>query len=427
MKNKPNKFYSLSRRFVVQSCLFTLALSAVYGVISILLMYTLEDSFIHRDMQQEATYLTSNYQKNGEWPATRKSSMQLHFSRSTFPQDFRALSIQEPKRREFYGNQGRHYHLFALEGHQDAWLVAEVSDELLVRPIREGVIKFLIISTLFVSILACLLTWLLSRKTVKPLKQLADLVDGVAPENMPKDFAKQFPNNEIGILARTLEQSLARIAQALEREKCFTRDVSHELRTPLAIVQNAAELYDSYQIQHQPADATVKRIADASKQMEKTVYTLLMLAREEHSRSAKESTPLLPTIERSILDNHSLLDGKQIDINIDDNCKADLYAQPDMLKVLVDNLLSNAFRYTLEGEVSIQFKDGTLLVKDTGPGIEETISKKVTEPAIKGSQSTGFGFGLSIVKRLCEHQGWQLTVESDNGTQVSIKVTQLKH
>jgi signal transduction histidine kinase len=42
---------------------------------------------------------------------------------------------------------------------------------------------------------------------------------------------------------------------------------------------------------------------------------------------------------------------------------------------------------------------------------------------VKGSQSTGYGFGLSIVKRLCEHQGWQLTVESNKGTVVSVLFT----
>ncbi|MEP2603548.1 MAG: HAMP domain-containing sensor histidine kinase, partial [Paraglaciecola sp.] len=337
-----------------------------------------------------------------------------------FPLDFRDLSIQEPQRREFYGNQGRHYHLFAIKGHPDTWLVAEVSEDLLVRPIRAGVIKFLIISTLFVSMLACLLTWLVSRKTVKPLKQLADLVDDVAPENMPKDFAKQFPNNELGILARTLEQSFTRITQTLEREKCFTRDVSHELRTPLAIIQNAAELYHSYQVEHQSGNAVVQRIADASLQMEKTVYTLLMLAREEHVESIKERVSFMPIIERSVLDNYALMDGKKIAINISDNCQTEVHAQPGMLKVLLDNLLSNAFRYTLEGEVNIHFKDGTLIVKDTGPGIEQPITNNVTDPAVKGSQSTSFGFGLSIVKRLCEHQNWQLTVHSDSGTCVSV-------
>ena len=91
-----------------------------------------------------------------------------------------------------------------------------------------------------------------------------------------------------------------------------------------------------------------------------------------------------------------------------------------MLKVLLDNLLSNAFQYTNRGEVKVDFLNNQLVISDTGLGIEENISSHITAPAVKGSQSTGYGFGLSIVKRLCEHQGWQLTVESNKGTVVSV-------
>ncbi len=65
-------------------------------------------------------------------------------------------------------------------------------------------------------------------------------------------------------------------------------------------------------------------------------------------------------------------------------------------------------------------KNNRLIIADTGSGIEADIAGKVTELAVKGSQSTGYGFGLSIVKRLCEHQGWQLTLTSEQGTKISV-------
>jgi signal transduction histidine kinase len=305
-----------------------------------------------------------------------------------------------------------------LVQYPSVFLVAEVSNDLLVRPIRTEVIQFLAINSLVVSIIACLIAWFVSKKTTRPLKQLADLVDGVTPEHLPNKFAHHFPNNEVGILAKTLEKSLSRTSNAFAREKSFTRDVSHELRTPLAVMKNAVELSQS---QQPTADkAVLERIYDAADQMEKTVHTLLMLAREEHAGIKNNPTKLMPLVETSILDNRFLLQDKPIDIDLCDSCNVTIKANENALKVLLDNILSNAFKYTESGTVKITYAQHKLIIQDTGPGIEPGISENVTELGVKGQQSTGFGFGLSIVRRLCEHQGWHMQVTSNKGTTVAV-------
>ncbi|PKG80844.1 two-component sensor histidine kinase [Colwellia sp. 75C3] len=413
------KFHSLSRKIVSQFCLFTLLISAVWGMFCFILMYTLEDEFIEREVRQEAQYLQQGYDQNKAWPASRVNYMKLYFSKNTLPEDIKQLSITEPERKEFSGENGRHYHLLALPKAENTYLVAEVSEMLLVRPITEAVLKVMLIAGLILVLLAFVIAWQLGRKTALPLKQLADLVNGVAPENIPDKFAQQFPNNEIGILAQTLESAMTRINQSLLREKCFTRDVSHELRTPVAIIKNAVEVY---RVQHSTDEnnPVIDRISQASTQMEQTVTTLLTLAREEHTEADKKHMKILPLIEQSIIDQHHLINNKPIEVEVNDNCDVAVYAQSGMLTVLLDNLIGNAFQYTQEGKVTIEMRDKTLIVADTGPGIEPSISDKITDPAVKGSQSTGYGFGLSIVKRLCEHQGWLLTFSSEQGTKISI-------
>lgn len=161
--------------------------------------------------------------------------------------------------------------------------------------------------------------------------------------------------------------------------------------------------------------------------MDKTVHTLLTLAREESAQSPKVVVNLLSIVERAVIDNGGLLKGKPIEVVISDSCNSQIEVREGMLKVLLDNLLSNAFQYTEQGEVSVNYEHGKLTVSDTGPGIQSDITDKVTEPSVQGKQSTGFGFGLSIVKRLCEHQGWALTIESGNqeqaGTQITVRMT----
>ena len=415
-----NKFHSLSRRIVAQLCIFTFVLSAIYSMLSFVLLYDLEDRFIEREVIEEANYLQALYLKSGHWPATRNNYMKLYFTDESLPDDINFMYRQEPLRKEFYGKEGRHYHLYPFQKYKHTYLVAEVSERLLVRPVVEGVLKLMLISSGTLLLIAFLIAWLLGRKTTKPLKQLADLVDGVAPEELPEFFADQFPNNEVGILARTLEQTMQRINQALTREKCFTRDVSHELRTPVAIIKNAIEVYQEQLKDKQDTQAVINRIADASIQMEQTVTTLLALAREEQAVGIKTHVKILPLIEQAIIDHGHLLNNKSVEVFVDDSCQTNVFAQAGLLKILLDNVLSNAFQYTDSGSVNINFTNNQLSIADSGLGIEAHISNKVMEPAVKGSTSTGYGFGLSIVKRLCDHQGWHLNVVSDNGTTILV-------
>lgn len=416
-------YHSLSSRIVILFCVFTLVISTVFGGMSLFFMYVIEDSYIEKDVLTEARYMSNEYQKSGDWPKVRKGYMTLHPSTESLPQDIRDKVNVDARHGEYFGEQGRHYHVYQLEQYPGVFLVAEVSDQLLVRQIRSTVIKFLAVSVFIVTLISCLLAWVVGRKTVKPLQSLVRLVDGVAPEKIPQTFAKQYPNNEVGVLAQTLENTLQSISQAMNREKNFTRDVSHELRTPLAVIKNAIELTHEQATLSSENKLIMDRIYHSAQQMESTIETLLLLARKQPERQQQGLVALMPIVEKSILDNHLLLVKKQVDVELQDSCQTNINANASMLKLILDNLLSNAFKYTDSGCVRVGYQDGRIMVHDTGPGIEADISKHVTEMGVKGSKSDGLGFGLSIVKRLCEHQGWQMEVENDNGTRVSIVVS----
>jgi len=112
--NNPVKFHSLSRKIVNQFCLFTLVISAVWGMFCFILMYNIEDEFIEREVRQEAQFLQQNFDQSMSWPTPRVSYMTLYFSKDPLPNDIKQRFIADPSRKEFSGENDRHYHLLAL-------------------------------------------------------------------------------------------------------------------------------------------------------------------------------------------------------------------------------------------------------------------------------------------------------------------------
>jgi signal transduction histidine kinase len=412
MKPRVKKPYSIRRRIMIQFCLFSVLLSVLFSAYNFLFLYVIEDEFIVRDIIAEADYLQQEYDKNGRWPLSKKSNMVLHRQIDTLPNEVKKVLLEEPQRKEFFGEQGRHYHLHQIDTEPTRYLLAEVSQKLLVRPLRNSVLISLSILALLLTLLACFIGWRLARQTTKPLSDLAQLVDGVSPDKLPVGFARHYPNNEIGILASTLEKSMQHIQAFVEREQHFTRDASHELRTPIGVIKNAAELLGSDSNLSQTSRDLLQRINRASLQMEQTVNTLLSLAREESKHRVIAPVRLLPIVEKVIIQHAWLLEHKPVEVNIDIAEDAELMTQGGILQILLANLLSNAFQYTMQGQVSITFSEQQLRVFDTGPGIEEQIKDSLLEPLVKGSQSQGFGIGLSLVKRLCEHHRLELSIQS---------------
>jgi len=372
----------------------------------------LEDNFIEKSVNNEAIYLKQGYQSTGKWPSPRKASLVIHLTPDTFPEAVKNQFHLASKQKEFYGDNGLHYHMQKISNEPNVYLLAEVSKDLAVRPMRLYIINFLLISTIIMALIACFIAYRLSKKMIHPLTKLVDLVHGVSPKDLPKGFAKDFPNNEIGILASNLETSMETINDYVNRELHFTRDASHELRTPIAIIKNASELLADDKLTAEESTTLVQRINRATLQMEQSVNTLLSLAREENASSKAHMIKLLPIVEKAVIQHAYILTNKPVEVDVDIGMNDQLLSQQGILQILTANLISNAFQYTTHGTVKISFSDNKLSVFNTSEGIEEKIKDSVLEPLIKGENSQGYGLGLSIVKRLCEHHKLGLNIEN---------------
>jgi len=378
-----SKLPRLQTRLMASFAAFTLAVCALFGLFAMAFVYSVEDRFIERALEQEALAQRAHFALQGRWAAPSATYFSVHRSLDTLPADLRPTLLAEPKRREAAGEDGRHYHVMALQqAAHSPWLVAEVSGLLIVRPLRRELLGWLTGWGFAVAGLSLLLAWAVSRG-----------FDGL----------------------------LARTRAFLAREEAFTRDASHELRTPLAVLRVAIErlltqpgLALSVQQQLAPMHA-------ATLLMEQTVSTLLLLAREDDAaadagadapRTPAEPVAVLPLVEQWVLAHAAWLDTQALRLDIAIGRHDTLALAAPVLQLALANLLGNAFAHGRPGgSVRISIEGSALCISNPGAAPPAGAG----EDFVKGGGSAGFGLGLSILRRLLERHGSLLDVQHEAG------------
>jgi len=261
-------------------------------------------------------------------------------------------------------------------------------------------------------------TWFgfwLSRRVIRPIKDLAQRVQATEPKAESEPLAREFANDEVGDLAAAFDAYQDRLAAFICREREFTADASHELRSPLAVIQATAEGMLSNSALPSALRPKAERIMRAAEGMAGTLEVLLWLAREKVERSSLgDWTDLAFELERLIASQQEGLAGRPIELDLDLRAKPKLMAPPAAAIMLVDNLLRNALAYTTGGRVRILLEEDYLLVEDSGPGIAAADLQQIFERGKRGTnvKHSGRGLGLAIANRLCERFGWSLRLES---------------
>ena len=403
---------SLRRRIAVAFLGLALFAGVLGGLLAVLFAYTTEDHIFDRLLDLEAVHLR---QAGIEAPALPAPELPFasYFRDAGLPEFLRDSLEAEPGRRELFGDDGRHYHFRRVEsdGAAPVWIVLQVEDYLVVRPVISEITALLALVVLGIILIAAVVGLYLAHRVTGPLRSLAAEVTVLEPNELPTHWKGRYPPDEVGGLADTLSDAFGRIQRFIDREQRFTQDASHELRTPLAVVESCAAMLAD-QPDSAQADALVARIRSAATAMHLSVDALLALAREDDSAFAGRRTAVLPIVERAVVNHSALLDGKPVALTVSVDPDWRIAGDAAALQVLVANLVSNAFRYTERGEIRIERDGEDLLVIDTGVGIDEALRPEVTKPSVKGGTSPGLGLGLSIVERLCRRYRWRFDLTS---------------
>lgn len=114
-----------------------------------------------------------------------------------------------------------------------------------------------------------------------------------------------------------------------------------------------------------------------------------------------------------------MLNHKNIEVDVDVDPLATLNVKPGVLEILLANTIGNAFQHNDGGRVTIRLDGRHLAVSDRGGGMAPEVRDNVWDEYARGPSSVGFGRGLSIVRRVCEHHHVGLAVEHlERGTAI---------
>lgn len=242
--------------------------------------------------------------------------------------------------------------------------------------------------------LALALAWLLARRLVSPLQDLAHQVRGLGPNGAIAPGMRQ-RRDEIGYLADKLGTTLDELRAALAREHAFTRDVGHELRTPLTVMKNTLVRAADRPLSGQDANA----LSDGVDDIGKTVDLLFALARAGHVAHA--AFDLRGCIEDRLLRIVDQIEPIADRLVIDLPEQLAVVGNRHLAMLLIDNCLGNAlFHGGPEARLRCSFADGVLSIENTCD---------VQRPqAIQG-----FQHGQDLLRRIAAAMDWELTVHAE--------------
>ncbi|WP_338103688.1 HAMP domain-containing sensor histidine kinase [Pseudomonas typographi] len=262
--------------------------------------------------------------------------------------------------------------------------------------------------------LAVLLGWLIGRRVIAPVSNLAAQVRRASalPVEQAPAASGSWANDEVGELAASYNQTQGRLAAALRREQQFTSDVSHELQLPIHTLEAACqELLQAHhtdpRIQRQ-----ISRMARATEQMELLVSTFLLLARDYEAPALRRAAITLKAASDEAVDTWATAireKGLAFEYQYVGHGGEACYNSTLLLSVM-GNLLRNAWHYTDEGFIRLTVGDTGFMVEDSGIGIPEEKRHAMFQPFVRGDEKRGegLGLGLSLVQRICLDQGWRV-------------------
>jgi heavy metal sensor kinase len=267
----------------------------------------------------------------------------------------------------------------------------------------------------------------LAGRALSPIDRLTRLARRISAEDLGQRLDLRLPDDEVGRLARTFDEMIARLDEAFRRQRQFTADASHELRTPMTVIKGQIEVALQRERDPQAYRQVLQAVNEEVDRMIRLVGSLLTLARADAGQIPITLEPVsLPDVVGAAIEQvQPLASRRGVDLQLSSSRPVTLRADDDLILQLLLNLLDNAIKYTAAGgQVTVGWnangRDVELWVRDTGSGIAREHLTRLFERFYRVDKARsraegGSGLGLAISRWIAEAHGGSISVESDLG------------
>jgi two-component system sensor histidine kinase QseC len=252
--------------------------------------------------------------------------------------------------------------------------------------------------------------WVVQR-SLRPLEALGAEIARRGGDDLAPLAAGQVPT-ELAPLKQRIDELFSRIRTSVDSERRFTSHAAHELRTPVAALRAQAEVAGATSDPEVRA-AALGHCIEACDRMTRLVSQMLVLARaDELAALANVQACRLDSIAQGVLAELAPSAARDhVELELDVQVACDLHGDPDLLAVMLRNLVDNAVRHARRCvAVALRMEGGAVVcsVTDDGPGIPEESLAQMGQRFFRapGVQGPGSGLGLSIVAKIVSlHDG----------------------
>ena len=276
---------------------------------------------------------------------------------------------------------------------------------------------------------------LIMHRSTKPLTSLAKTARQIAGGDYSMR-ADVYTKDEIGalagdfnLMAEAVETRIAELMETAERQRLFIGGVTHEFKTPLTALLLHSRMLRRANMTDEEKDASLEHIESQCEWLERLVQTLLKLItlEREIERRPCEVDALFDTVrqntQKSLADRGVTL--------ITHSGGGTLNCNADLIQSLLINLVDNAAKAYDTGmenrKVCLTVSGSTIEVSDNGRGIPKEALPRIFEPFYmvdksRSKKSGGSGLGLTLVRKIADAHGAEITVESSVGKGTTVRL-----